>query len=43
MFGNKIKLSMTHDEIRVLVYALNELKMLSLKKADIQTRSMNCL
>ena len=26
MFGNKIKLSMTHDEIRVLVYALNELR-----------------
>ena len=26
MFGNKIKLSVTHDEIRVLVYALNELR-----------------
>ena len=26
MFGNKIKLSMTHDEVRVLVYALNELR-----------------
>ena len=26
MFGKKIKLSMTHDEIRVLVYALNELR-----------------
>jgi hypothetical protein len=26
MFGNKIKLSVTHDEIRVIVYALNELR-----------------
>ena len=26
MFGNKIKLSVTYDEIRVLVYALNELR-----------------
>ena len=26
MFGNTIKLKMTHDEIRVLVFALNELR-----------------
>ena len=26
MFGNKIKLSMTNAEIRVLVYELNELR-----------------
>ena len=26
MFGNKVKLKMTHDEIRVLVFALNELR-----------------
>lgn len=26
MFGNTVKLKMTHDEIRVLVYALNELR-----------------
>ena len=26
MLGNKIKLKMTHDKIRVLVYALNELR-----------------
>ena len=26
MFGNTIKLKMTYDEIRVLVFALNELR-----------------
>lgn len=26
MLGNTIRLKMTHDEIRVLVYALNELR-----------------
>ena len=26
MFGNMIRLKVTHDEIRVLVYALNELR-----------------
>ena len=26
MFGNTVKLKMTHDEIRVLVFALNELR-----------------
>lgn len=26
MFGDTIKLKMTHDEIRVIVYALNELR-----------------
>lgn len=26
MFGNIVKLKMTHDEIRVLVFALNELR-----------------
>ena len=26
MFGNIVRLKMTHDEIRVLVFALNELR-----------------